>query len=144
VTHVLLRIGAGLFFMMHGGQKLLGWFPMPDGPHGAPPIGSMMGIAGILELVGGSLLVLGLLTRVVAFILAGEMAVAYYTAHLPHGTWPIQNHGEPAVLFFLIFLFLFGNGDGGFSLDALIRRARHRPAYDDRPPVVTSRPATAR
>jgi len=143
VTHVLLRIGAGMLYMMHGGQKLLGWFPNPQMPPGAPAVGSLMWVAGILELCGGSLIALGLLTRPVAFLLAGEMAVAYYMAHLPRGTFPIQNQGEPAILFMLIYLFLFGNGDGGFSLDALIRRARGR-LPEDRPRVVTQRPATAR
>lgn len=131
-THALLRIVAGLLFMMHGGQKLLGWFPQPDGPTGAPPLMSMMGVAGMLELVGGAMILMGLLTRPVAFLLAGEMAVAYFTAHVSHGLWPLQNGGEPAALFCFIFLFLAGNGSGGFSLDSVIQRSRHRTSAPDR------------
>lgn len=132
-THVALRIAAGLFFLMHGGQKMLGWFGGFMGQPGATaPLMSQMGLAGVLELVGGAMLVLGLLTRPVAFLLAGEMAVAYFQAHFPRGFWPIQNQGEAAALYSLIFLFFAGNGDGGFSLDSLIRN-RRRPAATERP-----------
>ena len=141
-THVLLRIVSGLLFMMHGGQKLLGWFATPDW-HGAPPFGSLFWIAGVLELVGGGLILLGLLTRPVAFLVAGEMAVAYFMSHFPNGVWPIQNHGEPAVLYCFVFLFLAGNGDGGFSVDALLRRGRSgaavRPGVDPIGASVTQR-----
>ncbi len=127
VTHVLLRIVAGTLFLQHGGQKLFGWF---GGPGGAPaePVAlmSQMGLAGVLEFYGGIAIVLGLFTRPVAFLLSGQMAVAYLMAHLPRGMWPIQNHGEPAALFSFIFLFLAAHGAGGFSLDALIQRVRAR------------------
>jgi len=121
ITHALLRIVAGLLFLMHGGQKLLGWFGgIPGGA--LPPL---MQFAGVLELVGGSLVLLGLLTRPVAFLLAGEMAYAYFMQHVAHGgPIPIVNHGEPAVLFCFIFLFLVGNGAGIWSVDSL--RAHHR------------------
>jgi putative oxidoreductase len=85
---------------------------------------SQMGLAGILEFFGGIAIVLGLLTRPVAFVLSGEMAVAYFQAHQPHGFWPIQNHGESAVLYCFIFLFLAGHGAGSLSLDALRGRGR--------------------
>jgi putative oxidoreductase len=78
-----------------------------------------MGLAGILELVGGALIIIGLFTRPVAFILAGEMAFAYFMAHFPNGFWPIENRGEPAALFCFIFLFLAFNGAGPFSVDAI-------------------------
>ena len=117
----LLRVVAGLLFLQAGGMKLFGWFGgMPGG--GSPPLMSEIGIGGILEFFGGIAILLGLLTRPVAFLLSGEMAVAYWQFHAPHGTWPIQNHGEPAVLLCFIFLFFAAYGGGPWSLDALLRR----------------------
>ena len=81
--------------------------------------------AGILELVGGALIALGILTRPVAFLLSGEMAVAYFMAHAPHGFWPILNHGELAVLYCFVFLFLAAHGGGPYSVDARRRKNRH-------------------
>lgn len=126
-THILLRIVAGFLFVHHGGQKLFGWFggSGPD-PGGTVALVSQLGLAGILEFYGGIAIVLGLLTRPVAFLLSGEMAVAYLKAHQPHGAWPIQNHGEAAVLYSFIFLFLAASGAGGFSLDGLLHRGRGR------------------
>jgi putative oxidoreductase len=121
ITHALLRIAAGLMFMLHGGQKLFGWFGGPGGNGGTVELASLYGVAGILELVGGALIIIGLLTRPVAFLLSGEMAVAYFMSHLPNGFWPIENRGEPAALFSFIFLFLAFNGAGPLSVDA----ARH-------------------
>ncbi|MBI1796397.1 MAG: DoxX family protein [Candidatus Eisenbacteria bacterium] len=122
-THSLLRIVAGLLFICPGGMKLLGWFGGMPGGHGLTPL---MTVAGVIELGGGTLILLGLFTRPVAFIASGEMAFAYFIGHFPHAFWPIQNHGEPAVLFCFIYLFLWGNGPGSWSLDGLIatRRAR--------------------
>jgi len=121
ITHALLRIVAGLLFIHPGGMKLLGWFGgMPAGV----PMTPLLYTAGIIELVGGALILIGLFTRPVAFLASGEMAFAYFMGHFPNGFWPIQNHGEPAVLFCFIFLFLFGNGAGPFSLDALIAKKR--------------------
>jgi putative oxidoreductase len=100
-AYVLLRAGTGLLFMAHGLQKLFGLFG-----GSTVPLASRMGVAGIFELVGGVLLVLGLFTRPVALILAGEMAVAYVIAHLPRGAVPIANGGELALLYALIFIFL--------------------------------------
>lgn len=122
LAHSLLRIVAGLLFILHGGQKYFGWFGGVDGEGGTVQMMSLMGLAGALELVGGALIILGLLTRPAAFILSGQMAVAYFMAHAPEGFWPIQNNGEPAALFSFIFLFLAFNGAGPLSLDAM--RAR--------------------
>ena len=125
LTHVLLRVVSGLLFLQHGGQKLFGWFGgVGGGSGGTVPLMSQMGLAGILEFFGGIAILLGLLTRPVAFVLAGEMAVAYIQSHQPRGTWPIQNHGEAAVLFCFIFLFFAAHGAGGFSLDGRIHRKR--------------------
>jgi len=128
VTHSLLRIVAGLLFIMPGGMKLLGWFGgLPGMPPGTP-LPPLMLVAGIIELVGGLLILVGLFTRPVAFLASGEMAFAYFIGHFPHGFWPIQNHGEPAVLFCFIYLFLWGNGAGPISLDHAIASRRRRAA----------------
>jgi putative oxidoreductase len=111
----VLRIMAALLFMAHGTMKLLG-FPASDNP--GPALFSLMGFAGALELVGGLLLVLGLFTRPVAFILAGEMAFAYFMAHAPQSFFPIVNRGESAVLFCFVFLYLAAAGAGPWSVDA--------------------------
>ena len=137
-THAILRIGAGFFFMFHGAQKLLGWFGGVQGTDGGTvPLVSQLGLAAVLELAGGALLILGLLTMPVAAILFLEMVVAYFQVHQPQGTWPIQNHGEVAVLYGLIFLYLAGNGAGPFSLDSLRRRGpRERVVEVEREEVV--------
>lgn len=118
ITLGLLRIVAGLLFMQHGVQKLFGWL---EGP-GPVEIFSLMGLAGILETFGGLLIVLGLFTRPVAFILAGQMAVAYFMAHLPQGFWPILNGGELAAFYSFTFLFFSANGPGAFSVDRAMNR----------------------
>ena len=90
-----------------------------------PALISMAGASGMIELVVGALIVLGLFSRWAAFIASGEMAVAYFIGHFPHGFWPIQNHGEPAVLYCFLFLYLAVAGGGAWSLDSAIsRRAR--------------------
>lgn len=124
VAFFLLRIVAGALYLQHGGQKLFGWFGGMGGSGGTASLTSMMGVAGMLEFYGGCAIVLGLLTRPIAFLLSGEMAVAYFTAHAPHGTWPIQNHGELAVLYAFLFLFFATHGAGEYSLDAMIHRRR--------------------
>ena len=123
-THALLRIVTGLLFMQHGVQKLFGLLIDPSrGPWtGAPPMFSQFWFAGVLETFGGALIVLGFFTRPVAFLLAGEMAVAYFQAHFPRSLWPILNGGEPVVLFCFIYLYLFAVGAGPWSIDALRRR----------------------
>jgi putative oxidoreductase len=112
----LLRIVAAFLFIAHGAQKLFGW-PASE-PREAVELISMFGLAGVLETVGGLLLLLGLFTRPVAFILAGEMAVAYFMAHAPQGFWPLLNRGEVPVLFCFLFLYLAAAGGGPWSLDA--------------------------
>ena len=118
----ILRIVTALLLMQHGFQKLFGWFGGmgPDGGT-AMPI-TLPFIAGVLELVGGALVALGLFTRPVAFLLAGEMAVAYFMAHAPRAPWPIHNGGEPAVLFCFAFLYIASRGAGIWALDGV--RAR--------------------
>jgi putative oxidoreductase len=118
----LLRVVAGFTFTFHGWQKLFGVFGGMGG-HGAQA--SMMSLpwfAGILELFGGFLIVLGLFTRPVGFILAGEMAFAYFLVHAPRAFWPIVNMGELAVLYCFIFLYLSAAGPGSVSLDSIISR----------------------
>lgn len=114
----LLRIAAGFTFSLHGFQKLFGFF----GGAGHPHLFSLLGAAGVIESVGGPLILLGLFTRSVAFILCGEMAVAYFKQHAPHGFWPISNGGELAVLYCFIFLVLLSAGAGPLSLDRWIRK----------------------
>jgi putative oxidoreductase len=127
-THALLRIVTGLLFMQHGVQKLFGLLVDPSrGPWtGAPPMFSQFWFAGVLEVFGGALIVLGLFTRPVAFLLSGEMAVAYFQAHFPRSFWPILNGGEAVVLFCFIYLYLFAVGAGPWSIDALRRRSSTR------------------
>jgi putative oxidoreductase len=121
----ILRIVAALLFMEHGSQKLFGFPPSAQG--GTPPMFSLFWVAGVLEFFGGLLLLLGLLTRPVAFILAGEMAVAYFMSHAPSSFSPLLNRGEPAVLFCFIFLYLALAGGGPWSLDSLRRRRDAAP-----------------
>ncbi len=123
---LLLRVVVGLLFLQHGGQKLFAWFGGIGAPGAPVHLASEMGLAGVLEFFGGGAILLGLLTRPVAFLLSGEMAVAYWTAHAPHGGWPIQNHGELAVVYCFVFLFLAANGGGAWSLDARLRQGRPR------------------
>ena len=111
----ILRIVTGLTFLAHGVIKLFGF------PEGAMPgqqeIMSLMGLAGILETVGGGLIILGLFTRPTAFILSGMMAVAYFMAHFPQSFYPAVNGGDAAILFSFIFLYLVTSGPGAWSLD---------------------------
>ncbi len=110
----ILRIVAAFLFMTHGMQKLLG-FPGPE--PALTSLVSLSGVAGVLELFGGILLLLGLFTRPVAFLLSGEMAIAYFKAHAPHGFWPFLNHGELAALYSFLFLYLAAAGGGALSVD---------------------------
>jgi putative oxidoreductase len=116
---------AAFLYMAHGAQKLFVW-PASEPGH-AVALVSLMGLAGVLELFGGLLLFFGLFTRPVAFVLAGEMAVAYFLAHAPRGFWPILNHGELPVLYCFLFLYLGAVGGGPWSLDALRRRRPSNP-----------------
>jgi len=117
----LLRLVAGLTFSLHGFQKVFGFFGGMG--HGSTAhFFSLLSMAGALESVGGILILLGLYTRPAAFILCGEMAVAYFRQHAPRGLWPIANGGELAVLYCFIFLLLVSSGAGPWSLDRAIRK----------------------
>jgi putative oxidoreductase len=120
-THAVLRIGAALLFMQHGLQKLFGMFGGFGPNGGTAPLMSQFGLAGVLETFGGFLILVGLFTRPVALVLALEMLIAFFQAHLPRGGMPVQNQGEIPLLYMLVWLFLAGNGAGPASLDA--RRA---------------------
>ncbi len=120
----LLRIVAGLLFLAHGTQKLLG----NPASEFSPEFLSLPWIAGVLELVGGPLLVLGLFTRPVAFVLSGQMAVAYWMAHAPQSPFPVLNGGDSAILYCFLFLYLVFAGPGPWSLDAILGRNPGAPA----------------
>jgi putative oxidoreductase len=116
----VLRIMTGLLILQHGSGKYLNF---PVGPmNNASPM-TPGGAAGLIELVGGILIILGLFTRLAAFILSGTMAVAYFYAHAPRGFYPILNQGELAVLYCFVFLYLVAAGAGPWSLDKLMQRA---------------------
>lgn len=115
----LLRAVAAFTFAAHGAQKLFGWL---GGPR--VPIFSQIGVAGLLEFLGGMLLLVGLFTRPVAFILSGQMAFAYFIAHAPKGFWPLLNRGELAVVYCFLFLYLSAAGAGPLSLDSAVRRKK--------------------
>src|SRR5206468_740064 len=122
ITLSVLRIVATLVFMQHGSQKLFG-FPPSGAPGPAAPwvLMSQTGLAGILEFFGGMLLFLGAFTRPVAFILSGEMAVAYFQVHAPRAFLPIVNRGELAVVLCFVFLYFAFAGGGAFSVDGILR-----------------------
>ena len=115
--YALLRIVAGFLFFQHGLPKLFGGFGRP-----APAeLMSQMGLAGIIEVVGGALISIGLFTSPVAFLASGEMAVAYFQSHAPRGFWPITNGGELAALYCFVFLYFSAMGSGKWSIDAIRR-----------------------
>jgi putative oxidoreductase len=118
----LLRIIVGFTFSLHGLQKLFGLFGGMGGSGAKAPSFSLPWVGGVLEAFGGLLILLGLFTVPVAFILSGEMAVAYFRVHLPRGFWPILNGGELAILYCFIFLYLFTAGPGPWSLDQRFRK----------------------
>ncbi len=114
----ILRIFSALLFMQHGAQKLFGFMAQA---HASPhPLFSLMSVGGVLEFFGGLLVALGLFTRPVAFLLSGEMAVAYLMFHAPKGFWPIQNGGDLAILWAFVFFYLIIAGGGSWSLDRLL------------------------
>jgi putative oxidoreductase len=119
----VLRIIAAFLFTLHGTTKLFA-FPMAMPHGGTVKLASLTGVAGVLETVGGLLLFVGLFTRPVAFLLSGQMAVAYFKVHAPQGFWPLANRGELAVLFCFLWLYIAAAGAGPWSLDALLRRRR--------------------
>ena len=119
----MMRIIAGLFFVLYGTTKLFAWpaAVMPGG--GTAPLASLAGVAGALELVGGAFLLLGLFTRPVAFLISGEMAVASFSRHAPPGFWPVLNGGVDAVLYCFLWLYVSAAGPGPWSIDARRREA---------------------
>lgn len=117
-----MRMVTAVLFMQHGAQKLFG---VPSAQLTTPvDLFSLMGLAGVLEFFGGLFILLGLFTRPVAFLLAGEMAVAYFLAHAPKGFWPILNRGELAALYCFVFLYLAATGGGPWSGDHRWRNRR--------------------
>jgi putative oxidoreductase len=133
----VLRIIAGFMFMTHGMEKWLG-FPVP--PETPTTLWSLSGTAGVLELGGGALLLLGLFTRPVAFVLSGLMAFAYFIAHAPHGFWPIVNHGELAALYCFVFLYLSAAGGGAWSIDRWLLQSPSGPVRKSRRTSLDLRP----
>lgn len=115
-TYAAYRIVTAFLFWQHGAQKLFGWLGGDQ-----VELVSLIGLAGILEFFGGLMVGVGVYTRYVAFILSGEMAVAYFMAHLPRGLWPIQNGGEAAAFFCFAFLLMVAIGSGPLSLDRKLR-----------------------
>jgi putative oxidoreductase len=114
----IMRIMVGLLFMEHGTAKLLGF---PPGT-AAPALFALHWFAGVIEMVGGALVALGLLTRIAAFIMSGEMAIGYFLSHAPQNFFPLVNRGDAAVLYCFIFLYLAVAGGGCWSLDRLLSR----------------------
>ncbi len=126
ITLNLLRVMAAFTFMQHGAQKLFGVLGRD-----AVELASRAGVAGVIEFYGGALILIGLFTRPVAFILSGEMAFAYWLSHGPRGFWPVTNGGEASLLYCFLFLFLAFNGGGEYSLDGWWRK---RKATAPKPP----------
>jgi putative oxidoreductase len=121
IVYALMRLIVGALVACHGAQKVFG---MLGGE--AAPLASLMGVAGLIEFIGGLLVALGLFAGWAAFIVSGLMAVAYFMAHASGGFWPIMNHGELAVAYCFVFLYISSHGSGAWSLDAALRRAPAR------------------
>lgn len=122
-AYALMRVVVGLLFACHGAQKVFGWFGGVDGKGTAALLSSLFGVAGAIELITGLLIVIGLLTGYASFIASGEMAAAYFMGHFPNGFWPIENKGEPAVLFCFVFLYVATRGAGIWSIDGARQRS---------------------
>ena len=117
----VLRIAAAIMFIQAGTVKLFGWpMPMPGGA--TAPLTTQVGFGGLLELAGGLLMLIGLFTRAVAFLLSGEMAVAYFQFHFPQGFWPVVNQGQLAALYCFVWLYFSAAGAGPWSVDAAMKR----------------------
>lgn len=116
--HAVLRIVAGFLFLQHGVQKVFGGL----GADQARDLMTRAGVAGMIELVGGALIMVGLFTGWAAFISSGQMAVAYFLVHAPQGFWPVMNRGELAALYCFLFLYLAARGDGAFSVGRLLEK----------------------
>jgi putative oxidoreductase len=126
----LLRAGSGLMFMQHGVQKLFGWLGGFGPTGGTVPLVSQLGLAGVLEIVGGFMVAIGLFTRPAAFILSGMMAVAYFQMHAPHGFFPAVNFGEQAALYCFVFFYLSARGGGPYSVDGAMEKRRGAARLD--------------
>ncbi|RBI62426.1 DoxX family protein [halophilic archaeon] len=116
-VYSIVRALTGLLFMQHGAQKLFGLFGGVDGTGATAPLASMYGAAGVIEFVGGLLIAVGILTRLVALVTIGEMLAAQFIAHLPEGLVPVQNGGELGLLYIAVFLVLVVYGDGYYSVE---------------------------
>jgi putative oxidoreductase len=121
----ILRIVTALLFLEHGTQKLLGF---PPSPNPGPPLASLGGLAGTIEIVGGHLVAIGLFTRPAAFIMSGEMAFAYFMAHAPRNFFPVVNGGDAAILYCFVFFYFMFAGPGPWSVDAAMRSREAYPA----------------
>ena len=119
-AYAAMRIVIGLLFFCHGLQKVFGLFGGVNGA--AAPLLSLFGVAGVIELIAGSLITIGWFTVVAAFIASGEMAAAYFIAHFPKSFWPIQNSGEEAVFYCFVFLYMATRGAGIWSIDGASKR----------------------
>jgi putative oxidoreductase len=120
--YALVRLVAGLLFACHGAQKLFGVLGGIDKAGATVPLGSMMGLAGVIEFFGGVLIALGVFAGTVAFVCSGEMAAAYFMVHFPRGFWPLLNGGELAALYAFVFLYIASRGSGTWSVDAVRTR----------------------
>jgi putative oxidoreductase len=119
-AYAILRIVSGLLFALHGSQKLLGW----PGDRATVPFATLLGAAGVIELVGGVLIAVGVMTGLAAFIASGEMAFAYFMSHAPRGYLPILNQGEITVVYCFLFLYIATQGAGVWSVQGSRPRGR--------------------
>ena len=124
-AYALVRVVVGLLFACHGAQKVFGWFGGVDGKGTAALLSSLFGVAGAIEVITGLLIVIGFLAGYAGFIASGQMAVAYFMAHFPTSFWPLENKGEPAVLFCFVFLYVATQGAGIWSIDGARQRSSH-------------------
>lgn len=123
-AYAVMRIVVGLLFFCHGPQKVFGWFGGVNGT--AAPLFSLLGIAGLVELIAGALITIGWFTRMASFVASGQMAAAYFIGHFPNGFWPIQNGGEESVFYCCVFLYMATRGAGSWSIDGASIRTEER------------------
>lgn len=124
--YAILRIVAGFLLLWHGSQKLLGFPPLKQ----AMPLNAMMATSGVIELIGGLMILLGLFAGIAAFIASGMLAVAYFMVHAPQGFFPVLNGGELAALYCFLFLYIASRGSGALSIDALLNRGKTRAVQE--------------
>jgi putative oxidoreductase len=122
VALTALRVASSLMLMAHGAQKLFGCLGGMGGAGQTATFPELIWFAGVIEFFGGGLVLIGLWSRPVAFLISGELATAYFMMHAPHAFWPVHNHGEPAALFSFVFLAISALGPGPLSLDHAFRR----------------------